>query len=986
MLSYGQQIYDTPPTTPSELGPTPLPLAPNVITTADGYDNFDIGVDSGEPHIATNPTNPLWYFNAFNVNRAHNTINGHDWTAATPSFGSGFSMRGDPIVAYDSLGNLYYENMFSATAGGPILGCKVMVSSNNGTTWSPSLTAIDGVDKNWIACDQTAGPFANYVYTGMTASGGGNFARSTDFGASWINTWTFGTQSLPGMMVAVAPDVLAGNNISGGCVYVVTNSGPTSNSVYTFYRSTDGGETFDLRSSLTVAGYVGTLNSIGRLVINNARTRPYPFIAADNSYGPHRGRLYLVYASNVPVGNGNKPDIFLQYSTDQGTTWSTSVQVNDNADPMSTNEWFPAIWCDKETGRLYIKWYDMRNDPTNQRAWVYGTYTDDGGQTFAPNQKISNQDFVYPAPACGANTNCYRGDYDGITSNAQTSMSVWTDFRNGNYGSFVGYFPDFAMQISPTVTTMANTDSANITVKVPGVKLYTATAKFSVTVSPAAAFSFVFPEGDSLTTYPDSLTIKMNTSGVSNGAYTVTVTGQGPNGTPVHKRTIAITVQAPSISIIAPNGGESWQINSTKTIQWSSAAFSSPVNIELSRNGGVSFTETLFSNSPNDGSQSWLVTGPVSATTRIRISGVSNPAVADTSTSNFSIVQASITLAGPNGVEEWGIGSSQTITWSSVNMSGSVRVLLSRNGGVTYAESLFASTPNDGSQSWTATAPVTSNARIKIESIDVGGVADSSDADFAVVQATISLVTPNGGEVFNIGDTATIQWSSTNLTGNIRIELSRNGGLSYSDMLFSSIPDDGSESWVVAGQLTHQARIRITGLGAPGVSDVSNANFSIAQMIGVSEGWNLVAVPLVVGDPRTTTLFPTASSPAYDFTSKGYQVRDSLENGKGYWLKFAASETVPLVGGMIESDTIEVPLGWSLLGSISYTTATDSIEQTPPGILLSIFSYQTGVGYQSAPATIEPGQAVWIKTSQAGALILKREPPSPALLLRRNER
>ena len=110
-------------------------------------------------------------------------------------------------------------------------------------------------------------------------------------------------------MIAVGPN----GATQGGCVMYVTNTGTTANVTYTFHRSLDGGATFSVMSSQTVAGYVGTLNTAGRLVINNGRTRPYPMIAMDNSYGPNRGRLYLVYASNVPAGNGNKPDIILQH-------------------------------------------------------------------------------------------------------------------------------------------------------------------------------------------------------------------------------------------------------------------------------------------------------------------------------------------------------------------------------------------------------------------------------------------------------------------------------------------------------------------------------------------------------------------------------------------------------------------------------------------------------------------------------------------------
>ena len=153
----------------------------DVITTLDGFDNFNLGTDFAEPHMTQNPNDPLQYFNAFNTNGAWRTSDGHDWTHSFPPFG--FNMRGDPVTAYDSLGNLYYENIYNS----PILGCKVIVSTNNGQTWSSAVTSIAGGDKNWIAADQTSGPYANYVYTTMSRFGpnGHAVARSTDFGATW---------------------------------------------------------------------------------------------------------------------------------------------------------------------------------------------------------------------------------------------------------------------------------------------------------------------------------------------------------------------------------------------------------------------------------------------------------------------------------------------------------------------------------------------------------------------------------------------------------------------------------------------------------------------------------------------------------------------------------------------------------------------------------------------------------------------------------
>lgn len=397
--------------------PTPTRPVMEAITSEEGFDNFYLGIDFSEPHISSNPQNPLEFYNAFNINGTHYTHNGHDWTADTPNFG--VSVNGDPVTAYDSLGNLYYETMF-----GGITGCKVIRSTDNGLTWSPAVTAINGVDKNWIACDQTAGPYANYVYTTMTASGGGNFARSTDFGATWQNMWVFSTQTAPGMMVAVGPDVMSGNNISGGCVYVVTNGGPATGHTYTFYVSYDGGVSFTLKSTQNFANYVGTFVG-GRNSVENMRVRPYPFIIADNSFGPYRGRLYLVYTSNNPAGNGNKPDVFCRYSDDQGATWTPAIIVNDDPNSANNHQFHPAPWCDKETGRLYVKWFDTRNVPTSDSAEVYASYSDDGGDTWAVNQNLSTDKFKIDCSTCGGGgTPRYQGDYDAITSNRYTSMSV----------------------------------------------------------------------------------------------------------------------------------------------------------------------------------------------------------------------------------------------------------------------------------------------------------------------------------------------------------------------------------------------------------------------------------------------------------------------------------------------------------------------------------------------------------------------------------
>ena len=62
-------------------------------------------------------------------------------------------------------------------------------------------------------------------------------------------------------------------------------------------------------------------------------------------------------------------------------------------------------------------------------------------------------------------------------------MSPWFDGKNGTYGSFTGYFPDFALKVNPAIVNLGGiNDSAFVFVSVPSVKLYSDTAMFSAVV------------------------------------------------------------------------------------------------------------------------------------------------------------------------------------------------------------------------------------------------------------------------------------------------------------------------------------------------------------------------------------------------------------------------------------------------------------------------------------------------------------------------
>jgi len=127
-------------------------------------------------------------------------------------------------------------------------------------------------------------------------------------------------------------------------------------------------------------------------------------------------------------------------------------------------------------------------------------------------------------------------------------MAGWTDFRNGSFMSATSYFPDFAMALTPASGTLnAPSDSMDFTVSIPAVKLYTDTVVLSGQVTPvptSGTITFSYPQGNKITTFPGSRTVRVKVTGsVPAATYQLAFFGKGPNGTPAHQRGATLTVQ-----------------------------------------------------------------------------------------------------------------------------------------------------------------------------------------------------------------------------------------------------------------------------------------------------------------------------------------------------------------------------------------------------------------------------------------------------------
>lgn len=140
----------------------------------------------------------------------------------------------------------------------------------------------------------------------------------------------------------------------------------------------------------------------------------------------------------------------------------------------------------------------------------------------------------------------------------------------------------------------------------------------------------------------------------------------------------------------------------------------------------------------------------------------------------------------------------------------------------------------------------------------------------------------------------------------------------------------------------------------------------------VMSRWNMVSVPASVPDARKSVLFPTAVSSAFGYDGSGYRLSDTLMPGMGYWMKFAAPESITITGEPLFAETLAVSAGWNLVGTVGNDIPANSVEVTPVGnIRSSFFAYR---GTYTTADILLPGHGYWVKVDMDGTLIFSASP------------
>lgn len=308
---------------------------------------------------------------------------------------------------------------------------------------------------------------------------------------------------------------------------------------------------------------------------------------------------------------------------------------------------------------------------------------------------------------------------------------------------------------------------------------------------------------------------------------------------------------SPSVTVLAPNGGEVWPGATTQNITWSYTNIPNNVLIEVSYNNGSSWT-TLTTWPASAQLFPWVVSGPGSTQCLVRVSDAQNSTINDVSNANFTIPTASISVIQPNGGELWPVGSLQSIVWNSQSVNN-VNIDYSTNNGTSWVSVATNQTAQRGFFNWTIPATVSANCLVRVTDASNSLVTDNSNAVFSIIAAltidvtkyrggsfdgftictnqaqAITVLTPNGGEVWSGATTQNITWSYTNISNNVLIEYSTNNGTSWNTITTWPVTAM-TYPWMVpgAGPLgSTQCLVRVSDAQNNALTDQSNATFTI---------------------------------------------------------------------------------------------------------------------------------------------------------------
>ena len=435
---------------------------------------------------------------------------------------------------------------------------------------------------------------------------------------------------------------------------------------------------------------------------------------------------------------------------------------------------------------------------------------------------------------------------------------------------------------------------------------------------------------------------------------------------------------APSITVLSPNGGETWKKETPQEIRWNDTRMFLTTHyydvylnencvIESQSQGCVEQNQKYLIGSGVSGSSyNWQVNKQIGSYT-ISVCDYGQTAACGKSNSTFRIIGSDdgqfypkLDLMDPqvsttnsysvklNGVVDT-LNSSVDNTWCS--NSNIHRDLLQRDGP-------FEFTWGDGSVScsWFPAThtyqAVPAQYNISVRVSNTNGLISKRDTNVSVsnpaILPSITVLSPNGGEQWQVGETHVINWKSQGanaLNYNVQIGIidtrySTEGGSRREATIAYSIPNTGSYVWVIP-----------KGVNSMDLTDTDQSVYKV-----VIHSWSDSDTGVALGDTSDSAFKIIASSPVTTNLPpviNGATAPVSLKVGEtGSWSVQATDpENGPLTYGVDWGDTPVAPIKGTAFTASAQQNSTFTHSYSAPGTYKVVFTVSDNGGLTAQTST-----------------------------------
>lgn len=279
------------------------------------------------------------------------------------------------------------------------------------------------------------------------------------------------------------------------------------------------------------------------------------------------------------------------------------------------------------------------------------------------------------------------------------------------------------------------------------------------------------------------------------------------------------------VQVVSPNGGEIWYAGSPVLVSFNNSGAEDWFIIEQSTDNGATWVELDYAYGFTGLNEIFTYTTFEESTeAKIRVSNYYIPGISDESDTVFSIVVPAYFIYSPMQGDSYFEGQDIYVQWNTSSLNP-VNIEFSSDNGNTWT--LVGSDVTMYYYSFSAPQNVSDQCVLRLSDATDPAVFSLSGTFSIIPAPSISLVTPNGGEVWNYGEEYEVSWTGEGLDYYVIIEFSGDGGNTWQQMTYAETSPTGGSAMVSPLLYpTTNARIRVVDYYS-GASDESDADFTV---------------------------------------------------------------------------------------------------------------------------------------------------------------